>query len=274
MCVIGTNDNSTRKAHQSEDQAAVNVLITGANRGLGRGFVEAYVAKPYHVVIAAIRDPEHHTSKALAEISNKGEGSRLIIVKIDATAEADAAAAVEHLTAHEGIHHLDVVIANAGIASIWPSVAELKAEDLLAHFKPNVLGIVFLYQATRQLLLKAADPKWVTIGSNAGCIELELDSLTANQAPFPNAAYGPTKSAAHWITKRINAEDEKLVSFVIHPGWAQTGIGNLGASQLGMDQAPVPVKNSVGAMVPLIEKATKEATSGRLWDYTGEQLAW
>ncbi|KUI69345.1 Norsolorinic acid ketoreductase [Cytospora mali] len=245
--------------------AAINVLITGANRGLGRGFVEAYVAKPYHVVIAAVRDPEHHSSKALVEISNKGEGSRIIIVKIDATAEADAAAAVEHLTTYEGIHRLDIVIANAGIAYIWPSVAELKAEDLLAHFKPNVLGIVFLYQATRQLLLRAAEPKWVTIGSNAGCIEV---------THFPNAAYGPTKSAVHWITKRINAEDEKLVSFVIHPGWVQTAIGNLGASQLGMDQAPVPVKDSVGAMVPLIDKATKEATGGRLWDYTGEILAW
>lgn len=153
---------------------AVNVLITGANRGLGRGFVEAYLAKPHHVVIAATRDPGHHTSKALAEITNKEEGSRLIIVKIDATAESDAAAAVEHLTAHEGIQHLDIVVANAGVAYTWSSVADLNPQDLLAHFKPNVLGIVYLYQATRHLLLKAADPKWVTIGSNAGCIEVSV----------------------------------------------------------------------------------------------------
>lgn len=43
---------------------------------------------------------------------------------------------------------------------------------------------------------------------------------------------------------------------------------------LGMDQAPVSVRESVDSMVPLIEKATKQATGGKLWDYTGEQLAW
>ncbi|ROW04193.1 hypothetical protein VSDG_01053 [Cytospora chrysosperma] len=255
--------------------AAVNVLITGANRGLGRGFVEAYLAKPHHVVIAATRDPGHHTSRALAEITNKGEGSRLIVVKIDVTAEHDATAAVEHLKAQEGIEHLDIVIANAGVAYTMSSVADLKAEDLLAHFRPNVLGVVYLYQATRQLLLKAADPKWVTIGSNAGCIEASILVIALlGQLPFPNAAYAPTKAAAHWLTKRIDAEDDKLVAFVVHPGWVQTDIGNLGAKMLGIEQPPVSIKDSVDGMVPLIGKATKQATGGRLWDYTGEQLAW
>ncbi|KAI0534839.1 hypothetical protein GGR58DRAFT_504872 [Xylaria digitata] len=248
--------------------ATTNVLITGANRGLGRGFVEAYLAKPHHIVIAATRDSENESSKKLTEITNKGEGSRLIVVKIDAVDESDAASAVEQLTTREGIQHLDIVIANAGVAYTWPSVAEVKGEDVLAHFKPNVLGIIYLYQATRQLLLKAANPKWVTIGSNAGMIECR------GQAPIPNAAYGPTKAAAHWITKRINAEEETFVAFVIHPGWAQTGIGNLGASLVGLEQAPLAVKESVDAMISIIDKATKQETAGKLWDYTGEQLTW
>lgn len=125
-----------------------------------------------------MRDPGHPTAKWLTEVTNKGQGSRLIIVKIDATVEADAKAAVERLTAHEGIQHLDIVIANAGMCYVYPSIAELKPDDLLAHFKPNVLGVVYLYQATRTLLLKAADPKWVLIGSSAGCIEVR-DVMTA-----------------------------------------------------------------------------------------------
>ncbi|GAW14936.1 hypothetical protein ANO14919_043420 [Xylariales sp. No.14919] len=248
--------------------ATTNVLITGANRGLGRGLVEAYLAKPHHIVIAATRDPGNDTSKALAEIATKGEGSRLIVVKIDVVVESDAATAVEQLTAREGIQHLDIVIANAGVAYKWPSVAEVKAEDVLAHFKPNVIGIIYLYQATRQLLLKAADPKWVTIGSSAGMIEYR------GQAPIPNAAYGPTKAAAHWITKRINAEEETFVAFVIHPGWAQTDMGNLGASLVGIEQAPVTIKESVSGMVSIIDKANKQETAGKLWEYTGEQLTW
>jgi NAD(P)-dependent dehydrogenase (short-subunit alcohol dehydrogenase family) len=50
------------------------VLITGANRGIGKGLLELYLLKPNHLVIAANRDPEHPTSKALA-----------LVVKIDAT---------------------------------------------------------------------------------------------------------------------------------------------------------------------------------------------
>lgn len=98
--------------------------------------------------------------------------------------EADAAAAVTKLDADEGVHHLDIVVANAGVAYVWPSVAELKVADLLAHFTPNVLGIVYLYQATRALLHKATEPKWVTIGSNAGCIEVSINSQVSMLTSF------------------------------------------------------------------------------------------
>lgn len=149
--------------------APVYVLITGANRGIGKAFVETYLSRPDHVVIAAVRTPEHATSKSLAEIA-KAEGSSLIVVKIDSTVEKNAAASVEQLT-KQGIQHLDIVIANAGIVERFPSVAEVTGEEMLAHYKSNVLGPVWLYQATRHLLNKATEPKWVTIGSSSGCIE-------------------------------------------------------------------------------------------------------
>jgi NAD(P)-dependent dehydrogenase (short-subunit alcohol dehydrogenase family) len=60
------------------------VLITGANRGIGKGLLELYLLKPNHLVIAANRDPEHPTSKALAELPT-ADGTRLLVVKIDAT---------------------------------------------------------------------------------------------------------------------------------------------------------------------------------------------
>lgn len=41
-----------------------------------------------------------------------------------------------------------------------------------------------------------------------------------------------------------------------------------------MEQASLPVEDSVAGMLPIIDKATKKETGGRLWDYTGQQLAW
>ena len=155
--------------------APTTVLISGANRGLGKGLAELYLAKPNHTVIAANRDPLHATSKALANLPT-GPGSRLIVVKIDASVESDPFEAVKHLETQEDIHQLDVVIANAGVSYIWPEVSKLKIADLQAHLTPNVFGVVWLYQATLPLLRKGTNPKWVTMGSQAGVIEVSYSS--------------------------------------------------------------------------------------------------
>lgn len=144
------------------------VLISGANRGLGKGLLQIYLAKPDHIVIAANRDPSHATSKALFDLPN-GPGSRLIIVKVEASDESHPSEAVKELE-KQGINYLDLVIANAGVSYIWPKVSELKIADLQAHLEPNVFGAVWLYQATLPLLLKSKNAKWVTIGSMAGSI--------------------------------------------------------------------------------------------------------
>ncbi|KAK4922946.1 hypothetical protein LTR49_009777 [Elasticomyces elasticus] len=69
------------------------VLVSGANRGLGKGVVQLYLARPDHIVIAANRDPSSSSSKELSELPT-GAGSRLIVVKVDASAETDAVEAV------------------------------------------------------------------------------------------------------------------------------------------------------------------------------------
>ncbi|KUM58761.1 hypothetical protein ACN42_g8387 [Penicillium freii] len=69
--------------------ASIVVFITGANRGLGQGLVKYFIAKPDHIVIAAVRDPTHSTAQALAELP-AGKGSRIIVVKYDASVEQSA----------------------------------------------------------------------------------------------------------------------------------------------------------------------------------------
>lgn len=184
------------------------VLISGGSRGLGRGLVERYLARSNHVVIAANRNPSDPNSASLSSLP-AGTGSRLIVVKLDATVEADAAAAIASLQA-QGISHLDLVIANAGQASVFPLVRKVKTADIQAHLDLNVFGVVWLYQAALPLLKKAEKPKWVTIGSTAGSITQQLT--------VPSAAYGPSKTMVHWLTKKVNVEEEWLTSFVMHPG--------------------------------------------------------
>lgn len=147
------------------------ILISGANRGIGRALLERYLLRPGHVVIAANRDPEHASSKSLASLPKHPE-SRLVVVKIDAKSETDAINAAKQLKLKDGIDHIDIAIANAGVSYRFGKVSEMKIDDIKDHMEPNAYGVVRLYQATLSLLLRSENPKWATVGSVAGSIEV------------------------------------------------------------------------------------------------------
>ncbi|KAI4673407.1 uncharacterized protein J4E84_011086 [Alternaria hordeiaustralica] len=243
------------------------VLITGANRGIGLGLTERFLAKPSHTVIAAVRNPEHATAHALQDLP-RGSDSQLIVVKLDASIEQDAYDAVAELQEKHQIHRLDIVIANAGISYILPSVAEVKIADIRAHMEPNVYGVIALYQATRSLLKKSTrEPIFLPMGSSAG--------LLVNHLPIPNAAYAPTKTALNWYTIRINAEENWLNCFAFDPGHVATDMGNGASVALGIgEKAPVSVKESCEGMMWVLAKTTKQEHGGKLVVYTGEISGW
>ncbi|KAK5251627.1 hypothetical protein LTR11_007645 [Exophiala xenobiotica] len=206
--------------------AVTTYLITGANRGLGKGLVSAYLQKPDNVVIAAVRNPTDSTSLALQDLP-KHPSSTLIIVKIESTSETDPALAMAELATKHNITTLDVVIANAGISQIFPAVADAKADDMVRHFHVNAVGVVFLFQAVLPLLRQtsaSASPnsmpqqqqrrpaKFVTMSTSAASI--------GNQelVHVPNAAYGPSKAALNWITKKIHLEHPDIIAFPLDPG--------------------------------------------------------
>ncbi|KAK6952867.1 hypothetical protein Daesc_005164 [Daldinia eschscholtzii] len=233
------------------------VLISGANRGLGKGLLELYLAKPNHIVIAANRNPDHPTSKALEQLP-KGENSRLIVIKVDASVESDAAEGIKQLAA-QGIDHIDIVIANAGVLYVCPKVSEVKTEDLQGHLTPNVFGVIWLFQAAIPLLKKSTNPK--------------------DQPDVPHAAYGPSKVAVHWITKRIDREEEWLTAFVLSPGLADTDMAKVALKGLEAVHDKIPIQlisvdESCQGMVKVIDAATKATHGGRFLTYAGNEDTW
>ncbi|AEO67936.1 uncharacterized protein THITE_2089433 [Thermothielavioides terrestris NRRL 8126] len=171
------------------------VLITGANRGIGRGLLELYLARPNHTVIAAVRDPRHATAQELASLP-RGQGTSLVVVKLDLTVPTDPAAAVEALATKHAIDHVDILVANAGIALKWVKVSEVTPDDVQRHVDVNVYGFLRLFQAFLPVLKKAKDPKWVTIGSSAAFLTVRFPAtlqISVNFIPMKNAAYAPTK---------------------------------------------------------------------------------
>jgi len=243
------------------------VLITGANRGIGRGLVAAYLARPDHVVVAAVRDPSNSTSKTLPALP-AGDGSSLIIVPLDGSSDTSALDAVELLKTKHGIKSIDLVIANAGIANFYGTALQTPLAGTREHLNINVVAPLALFQAVHPLLSAASTPKFITVTSTVGSIG-EMDRI-----PMISTAYGASKAALNYITRKIHFEYPDIITFPINPGWLKTEMGNAGAEAHGMTEAPVEVEDGVKGIVSQIDKATRENSSGKFITFDGAEPSW
>ena len=159
-----------------------------------------------------MRNPDSDDAKSLLNLF-AGSGSRVIIVKIDATSDTDALEAIK-FAERQGITSLDIVIANAGIydTTAFAPVAELKVSQLQEHLNVNTVGPVRLFQATRSLLVKSANPRFVLISSVVGSIASIKDFT------FYASSYGSSKAAANYLVRTIHFENDNIAALAIHPG--------------------------------------------------------
>ena len=83
-------------------------LITGGNRGIGKGLVGKLLNRPQTTVITLVRDPAHVTSQSLSSLP-KADGSKLIVEQYDAGSNDSALRAISAIVSKHNIHALDVV---------------------------------------------------------------------------------------------------------------------------------------------------------------------
>ncbi|OTB08283.1 hypothetical protein M426DRAFT_264909 [Hypoxylon sp. CI-4A] len=247
-----------------------NVLITGANRGLGRGLAEAYLSRPNHTVIGSVRDESSPTAASLKAIK-PAAGSRIILVQISNASKTDAEKAVETIKA-AGIDSLDIVIANSGIAGKYSRLESVDMKDFEEFFEVNTFGTMRLYLAVYPLLKAAADkkgpdaPKFIGISTIASKIQQVEENV-----PYLLGSYGSSKAAVNYLVRRAYAENEWLNAFLLEPGVIQTEMGNYGAQYFGWPQAPVPVEDSVKGLLKQIDGSTRESIGGKFYDYLGAE---
>ncbi|RAL16365.1 SDR family oxidoreductase [Aspergillus homomorphus CBS 101889] len=242
-------------------------LITGAGRGIGYGLTKALLSRSNSTVIAAIRDPSAEPAQTLRALPT-GPGSRLILVKLDAESDTDAHEAMRYLQETENIHHLDVVVANAGYYDDDYRLEDVPISKVQRHLDVNTVGLVRLFQAVFKPLGRSTQsPKFVTISSFMGSIA----GLTMEY--FPGGGYGASKAAANWITRKIHVENQGFVSFMIHPGFVKTVMGNAAARSIGLDSAFSEVDECAEGIIRLIDGATREFVGGRFVTLKGDDMA-
>jgi len=134
-------------------------LITGAARGIGRAFAEAYVREGARVAIGDIDvDRAHASAREIGEAA--------IAVEMDVTRQESIDAAV--LASVEGLGHIDILINNAAIFNAAP-IVEIGRDDYRRVFDINVSGTLFTMQAVaRHMIENGIRGRIINMASQAG----------------------------------------------------------------------------------------------------------
>ena len=172
------------------------VLVTGANRGIGKALAEELLARGAGKVYAGVRDPSTVTD------------SRLVPAALDVTDATRVAQVAEELA------DVQIVVNNAGIGrAATPLTADL--DDARAELEVNYLGIASMTQAFAPVLAANGGGAFVNI--------LSVVSWFANPVI---ATYSASKAAAWGYTNaaRIELKRQGTQVLGVHAGYVDTDL--------------------------------------------------
>jgi D-sorbitol dehydrogenase (acceptor) len=136
-----------------------SALVTGAARGIGRAFAQAYIREGATVAIADI-----DLARATATAEELGDNA--YAVKMDVTDQASIDAAFEAVVTRTG--GLDILINNAALFDLAP-ITEITRDSYERLFSINVAGTLFTLQAAaRQMIRQGRGGKIINMASQAG----------------------------------------------------------------------------------------------------------
>ncbi len=230
------------------------VLITGANRGVGLELTRQLLARGERV-IATCREPQQaHLLQQWAEEF----GARLLVVALDVTDGASVQAA--RRTVEDTVDQLDMLINNAGILIKSETLSTFDAAIMQRTLDVNVVGVMRVTTQFLDLLRRGQEPKLINISS-------QLGSLQKMRPGWGRYSYNSSKAALNMVTRMLafDLEEEGIAVKVIHPGWVQTDMGGA--------QAAVTAQESAAGILRLAEDLTL-ATTGKFQVYSGEEHPW
>ena len=133
-------------------------LITGAARGIGLAFAEAYIREGAKVAIADI-------DIARAQASAHALGEAAVAIEIDVTRPQSIDAAVAKTA--RLFDRIDILVNSAAIFTAAP-IVEIERADYDNVFNVNVSGTLFTMQAVARHMIEHGGGKIINMASQAG----------------------------------------------------------------------------------------------------------
>ena len=225
------------------------VLITGANRGIGLEFCEQYVADGWNV-IACCRKPAD--ASELSKLALQHNNLQIVSLNVSNFAQIDA------LALQLKDEKIDVLINSAGVYARG-KFGDINYDEWAESFKINSMALLKMAEAFVAHVAKSQLKKMAVLTSKMGSI----DDNTSGESYI----YRSSKTAVNMVMKNLSIDLKPYgISVVtLHPGWVQTDMG--GPNGL------INVQTSVAGLIKVINDLSLEKT-GQFVDYEGKAINW
>ena len=225
-----------------------NILITGANRGIGLELTKQYAEAGHHVH-ACCRNP------AGADALNALAGENVTVHELTPQ-DGDSVAALAGQIAS-----IDILINNAGMAGPAPDQQagfSMDFDGWLETFNVNTLAPLRVVQEFHDALKAGTDAKAITITSQMGALDLNWPVMYA---------YCSSKAAVNKVMRMLSVElaKENIAVGLIHPGHVQTDMGG--------PNAEITSEESASGIISVIDGISVENT-GSFMKWNGEPHNW
>lgn len=249
--------------------AQASVLVVGASRGIGLGFVQQLLDEPRVTKLyATYRNPA--TATELLALS-QWQGDRLVLLRMDVTDETQIATALERIKADEGKLHLAlycVGLLHDGAFQPEKSLRSLSSEQLLRYFQVNAIGAGLLAKHLMGVLRHGEPSIFAAVSAKVGSIG---DNRLGGWY-----GYRASKAALNMLMKTTALEYERRCPntrvIMLHPGTTDTGLSE-------PFQANVPsgklfsVERTVKQLLTVLSNVGPD-DSGKFFSWDGSELPW
>ncbi len=235
------------------------VLITGANKGIGKEIARQLGLLGYTIVLTA-RDQQAGTM-AVEELVAAGCDAHT--VPLEVTSADDIANLAKYIEKNYG--KLDVLVNNAGIAIEWDG-KPTNSEKVRRTLEVNLIAPYAITEALVPLLSLSDDARVINHSSQLGSIDA-AENMWQYISSFMTVGYSTSKAGLNMLTQ-IQSKTLAFKGIAVaaaHPGWVKT--------DLGSDAAPMEVEEGASTVVSLVTIAREQFPHGQLV-HKGERIPW
>lgn len=161
------------------------ILITGASRGFGKIWAEAFLKRGDKVAVTA------RNTDTLKDLVDR-YGEAVFPLQLDVNSRADSFAAVNQVRAHFG--RIDVLINNAGYG-LFGTIEETSEQEAREQIETNVFGLLWVTQAVLPVMRAQGSGHIVQVSSVLGVATLPVLGI-----------YNASKFAVEGLSETLAAE--------------------------------------------------------------------